>query len=1648
MGVPDDLGRSAVGEGSGGRAVILHEGPRNRVSRLPVAGRTVICKEALRSDAAGRVRHEMAMLHRLKGLAGIAQLADGIPGPPGSLLLADVGGVNLAQVAKPIAIEDLVACSVALARATAGMHARGVMHRNICPANIVIGRDGTPCLVGFGLARAVAEVRPEFIPAGEIVGELAYLAPEQTGRTGRSVDERADLYALGATLYELATGAPPFGWGDPLRLLRDHLARVPAAPLALNPAVPEPLSQIIMHLLEKEADHRYQTAEGLVHDLERVRDGTNAVQVGAHDVPLRLAAPSRLVGRENEVAALDAAFDDALTGRCRGVLVSGTPGVGKTMLIDQLRPAVTGRDGWYVSGKFDQYRRDLEFDAVHQAMRALGRLLLAEPEDDLVEIRARILRALGPNAGLLTAVVPELAALLEVPADPGDPLTAQTRIQWAGVQVLRAVASRKRPVLMFLDDLQWAGRPPLGIVDLILRGEPVEGLLLVAAHREVDATHPLTTLLTRWGALDGVRCLGLEDLPAAGVVAMVAEMLHLDRDAVDGLAELITAHSGGNPYETVELLNALRQAQVLAVTPGGWRWDLVRVHAHLKAAEPTRLLRTRVEALPAPSRRVVEAMACLGGRAEPGLLATATGAPADVVVEQLAPPLVDRLLVAESESDASVRFRHDRIREAVLTTLDPLRRRGLHLAMARRLAGLPLLFGVAAEQYLPVVDAVTDAVERRQVVALLRRAADQAALIGDHVLVSTMLGAAVRLIDPDRPDIEIAVRSTRHAALFSAGRLDEADEEYRTIETLTGTALERSDAATVQVLSLTHRNRYAEAIALGVATLRRLSISVPSGDRLGRDLDRQLGHLERWRERTDVTVESTRSEMTDPVLLAAAHLIHVTSPAAYFSGDLATDVWLGMEAVRIWVDHGPAPALVGAAASATFAAVALCGDQAAARLVGVLQRISAVGEARGYEPATSQARFLFGAVGWHLEPIEETARVSRQARDGLIAGGDLTYAAYAYHAQVCYLTDCAPSLDTVAAETRAGLAFAHRTGNEQAGQWLDSQQWLVRTLRGESTAAAEPIPADRYAGNPMALLNAHVARALAAAVVGDASGLDRHTAAAMPLLPTAAGLYPTACARLLRGLAAAEQARTAGGDDRDGLLAELNEIMSWLAARAVDAPSNFEHLIRLLEAERAWAVGDFRTAELAYDTALHEAGRRQRPWHQALTTEHAARFYLTRGLSHLGHELLAQARRQYAAWGAHAKVTQLHWAFPTLPPGPEPAAGHGVEPPADQPAVSSTPVTRGTIDLLGILSASQAISSETTLERLHARVGEVLAGMTGATHVRLLVRSEDERHWITPTQDDSVTALARGHEHTVPMTVLRYLNRTGEPLVVADTTADDRFARDPYFADTGCCSLLAVPIHSRGALRAVLLLENRLLRAAFTAERLDAVALIAGQLAVSLDNAGLYEELTVSRQRIVATADHTRRRIERDLHDGAQQRLVSLTMRLRAIQAAAPADLADQLEQVVSEAGAAAEELREIAHGLHPAVLTTGGLRSALRALARRATIPVQVQAAVTGRLPEAVETGAYYLIAEALTNAVKHADATVVTITVDIDPTHPVLRLIVEDDGVGGADLARGTGLLSLKDRAEALGGRLQLDSPPGAGTRLYAQIPLTTTA
>jgi diguanylate cyclase (GGDEF)-like protein len=446
----------------------------------------------------------------------------------------------------------------------------------------------------------------------------------------------------------------------------------------------------------------------------------------------------------------------------------------------------------------------------------------------------------------------------------------------------------------------------------------------------------------------------------------------------------------------------------------------------------------------------------------------------------------------------------------------------------------------------------------------------------------------------------------------------------------------------------------------------------------------------------------------------------------------------------------------------------------------------------------------------------------------LLRIGDLQAASYTFLASV-FEFDATQTIDEYATKVEAALSFAQKIGNENAVGIIQPYQWLVSALRGAPESAEAGLLADRLAAaEPVAALNIHTVRALVAALFDDPESLARYSQDAMAMRSANGATYAMWHVHLLRAIALTERIRSSAAHAEE--VAELETIVDWVAQRAADEPTNFQHLLSLIEAERAWAGHDFQRAIRAFDSAAR--GARHRPWHRAYIAQRSAKFMLAHGLEHAAWPLLLEARQAYQDWGAYAKVDQLDRVYPSLEIPPDTSTA---------PALRLG-ITPGAIDMLGILAASRALSSETTIGALRGKVGEVLSAMTGATDVGLFIRQTEPHQWFAaPGDGDDLNPTNHGRD--VPNSIMRYVERTREPLLVGDASHDDRFASDPYLIDAKPCSLLAVPVLSRGDLQAILLLENRLMRNAFSVERLEAATLVAGQLAVSLDNAQLYSSL-------------------------------------------------------------------------------------------------------------------------------------------------------------------------------------------------------------
>jgi diguanylate cyclase (GGDEF)-like protein len=777
---------------------------------------------------------------------------------------------------------------------------------------------------------------------------------------------------------------------------------------------------------------------------------------------------------------------------------------------------------------------------------------------------------------------------------------------------------------------------------------------------------------------------------------------------------------------------------------------------------------------------------------------------------------------------------------------------------------------MAAEQYSRVDGQALGPDERRRAIDLLHKGAQSVRSV-DHSTTQRYLSAALVLLRSIQTEasgallteadgiLMTALQMDLHSVLCDLGRLGESDDIFASLASRALDPLDLVDAVCVQIASLTVRTRFADAVALGLDLLGRLGTELPED--LPAAIAERLDAVSRWVAAVDRGVD-VRPEISDPVLLGQTKLLYkLQAPAFLF--DLLTNVWLVLESQRIWAEHGPCAPLIASAGTTPALFVSMRDDYRTA--YDLARHAIAVGEAHGYEPATSAVRFLFASCVEHWsEPLEDCISEQRLAYDGLLRGGDLSYAAMTYTGLCAALLDSAVTLDACTEAVEAGLGFARLIGSDYTNSILVAYRQLLRALRGETdrvgdfqdgsfdeaTHLADP------SVSPMARAVYHVNRGLWAAILRDQEGLAVHSAAAMELLAYVPGFYITAIAQLLRALSLASSrrsARLAPAGEREELLAELGECREWLARRAADSPVNFLHLVTWVDAERAWAVDDFRAAALAFDVAQQQVAPRHRWWHQGLIAERAGLFHLEYGSRHAGLHFLAEARTHYAAWGATAKVRELDRAHASGDSGQR--LGDSGERSADPVEARRRPgssagtltVSSDTVDMRAVLEASQVLSSETSLERLRTRVVDVLSAITGATAVHVVLWDSNAQDWHLLSGDGetspSLSIEDAGAQGRVPVSVLRYAARAKDLLLVQDATRDGRFAHDPYFSGLQDCSMLVIPVLSGGAMRAMLLLENRLASDAFSAERLDAVKLITGQLAVSFDNALLYASL-------------------------------------------------------------------------------------------------------------------------------------------------------------------------------------------------------------
>jgi PAS domain S-box-containing protein len=1413
-----------------------------------------------------KIEHEYSLRDELDSAWAVRSLALSEQRGQTMLVLEDPGGETLDQLLPgPIEITRFLRLAVSLATSLNGLHKSELIHKDVKPANILVdAATGQARLMGFGIASRLARERQTLEPPEFIAGTLAYMAPEQTGRMNRSIDSRSDLYALGVTLYEMLTGTLPFMASDPMELVHCHIARQPTPPCVKLKGVPDPVSAIIMKLLAKTAEERYQTASGAASDLRHclaeweTQHRIDEFPLGEQDTPDRLAIPEKLYGRESEIGALLASFDRVVAdGRPELVLVSGYSGAGKSSVVNELHKALVPPRGLFASGKFDQYKRDIPYSTLAQAFQTLTRGLLAKDEVDLTAWREALCEALGPNGRLMIDLVPELKLIIgEQPPVPELPAQdAQRRFQLVLRRFMGVFAQPEHPFALFLDDLQWLDAATLEVLEDLLTQADVQHLLMVGAYRdnEVDAAHALARKLeTIRKAGARVNEIRLAPLSRQDVAHLITDTLQCEADSVLPLVQLVYGKTAGNPFFTIQFISALEHERLLAFDHSHrrWSWDVDRIHARGYTDNVVDLMITKLTRLPARTRDALCQLACLGNAARATTLCLLYGTDE----AQVRSDLFEATRTGMVERQGGwYRFVHDRVQEAAYSLIPERMRPEAHLRIGRLLlAHIPpgereeAMFEIA-NQLNRGSPLVTSAEERLQIAELNLIAGRRARASTAYKSALAHLAAGEALLSEEQWErhyrLRFSLALNRAECEFVTGDFCGADER---LSRLQPRAIGSTDLAAVACLRIAlyttdHPDR---AIEVGVEQLRTFGIewsTHPTEEEVRAEYDF-------LRERIgDRPIESLADlpSTKDPNLLALMEVLLAILPPAAFFTERKLHALAVLRIANLSLEHGYCDGSPLAFAQLSMAIGPRFGHYRDGFRFGHL------GVALVEREELSRFRGkVYCVVGYHVlpwtQPIQAAVSMMQRALDLAQETGDLLFAAFCQWGLISLGLASGARLDELEVEAERYLQSTCRLRFSLVIDTIATQLALIRTLRGltpefgdlDDVHVDAPRMEHRFSGNPMPAIATcwHWIRKMQASyLAGDYAAAVVAASKAQPLLGISHS--DTVEFWFYGALSHAASWDSAPPEEKqlhvEALKAHYDQLDTW----AKNFSQNFENRAALVAAEIARIEGRDLDAMRLYQQAIRSAGASGFIHHEAISYEVAARFYAGRSFDKIADTYFLEARYGYLRWGAEGKVHQLDQEYPRL--------RH------DKPVASSTSIIGAPVehlDLATVIKVSQAVSGEMVLEKLIDSLMRVAIEHAGAERGLLIVSRGDELQMEAEATigGEDVTVHLRDGTRTpaaLPESIVRYVMRTQETVMLDDASSQNPFSADPYIVQRRARSILSLPLINRGTLIGILYLENNLTQRVFTPDRVTVLKVLASQAAISLQNTWLYRDL-------------------------------------------------------------------------------------------------------------------------------------------------------------------------------------------------------------
>jgi len=1389
------------------------------------------------------------------------------------LLLDDFGGEPLdrtlsGSAGAPLALIEFLQLAIQLAHAIGCVHTNGLIHRDIKPSNVLVDDQGRVRLTGFGLASRMQIGRSTLAVPDIIAGTFAYMSPEQTGRVRRAIDSRSDLYSLGVTLYEMLTGKLPFTASDPLEWIHCHVARRPARPAERLSSVPPQLDAIILKLLAKPCEDRYQTASGLEADLRRclaewqARGKIERFALAERDQCNRLVIPEKLFGRGSQIRTLVASLEKvAANGRTELVLVSGYSGIGKSSLVHELHRLHVSTRAMFAEGKFDQYKKDSPFSTFVQAFQSLVRQLLGKTEAELASWRKALREALGSDGILIANLVPELEHIVgkQPPVAEITPLESQTRFRQVLGRVVDVFARPEHPLVLFLDDLQWADAATLELLQRLAMAQEPRPLLIIGAYRDNDVgdAHPLKRIL------DDIRISGnpithieLSALQIDDLASMLAQTLLADTDRVRPLAGLVSEKTGGNPFFAIQFISALAEEGLFAFDGVGreWRWDLDRVRAKKMTDNVADLMIEKLRRLPQETLRALKYCACLGNTAQLAWITKVLELSPDECHRALWDAVIAGLVLRSNETYT---FLHDRVQEAAYALIPVEDRAAVHMQIGRRLADSlgkaqmdDHIFDLV-NQFNRGKSIESERAERTFVARLNLHAAQRAKNSGAYGAACVFLREADSRLFPDRWEtsyelafaiaLEYAESSFLNRDLTAAADL---------IATLLERAASKADLAGAYHLKIQWHvvmsdNRQAVASALQCMRLFGMEADEhPQWSTVQREYELVRRNLGERPIEGIVDLPAMRNQEIQAVMRVMAEAI----APAYFV-DFNQTALLTCRMTNLSLTYGSSAASIQGYAWFGWLLGPAFGHYDEGHRFSAAA--CALGSTRGVLLDAARAQMMMALNSARTNPLADSIERCRAACMLGAEAGDLYFACYAYGNEALIRFLRGDNLLKTAEVCEKALEFAATAGYQDGADLIRSTERCVASLRG-TTRSLSDVSDATFDQNQF-----H------AQISGDRMCTLRHWYWTRKImLHVLSGEYEAA-------LASSELARPAGwirmehiqnlelpfysalavaalinpeNHERPQLRTCLAEYFEQLRQWKADAHSfSAQHKYLLVAAEIARLDGRDLEAMHGYEEAIklsHEQGFIQG---EALAYELASTFYLTKGFEITADAYLRNARHRYEQWGALGKVRQLEARYPNLR--------------SQGPALGSPTATMQTagaqLDAEIVARASQMLSSEIVLPKLIEKLMSLALEYAGAGRgLLILLHGSDPYVEAEATTRDGGVAVRVARvdlaSDDYPRSIIQYVLRTRERMACDDAAAQSTNVDDDYVRRRGSKSVLCVPIVKQTQVMGALYLENDLTSHAFTTERVAVLEVLASQAAISIENARLYSDLQLN----------------------------------------------------------------------------------------------------------------------------------------------------------------------------------------------------------